>query len=50
MITDQLDEPTLALWRTAAEATYPKVRGSFVPAPVYDEAMRLRNEYRATKK
>jgi TRAP-type transport system periplasmic protein len=46
----RIDDATLALWRTAAEATYPKVRGSFVPAPVYDEAMRLRAEFRAGKK
>jgi TRAP-type transport system periplasmic protein len=34
------------LWRKAAEAAYPKVRGDFVPADAFDEAMKAREEYR----
>jgi TRAP-type transport system periplasmic protein len=45
-----VDAATLAQWRSAAEATYPKVRGRFVPPAAYDEAMRLRAEFRAANK
>lgn len=36
-----------AQWRTAAEAAYPEIRGSIVPADVFDEAMKALKEYRA---
>ncbi len=34
-------------WRKAAEAAYPKIRGPIVPAGMFDEVQRLRDEYRA---
>ena len=37
-------------WRTFAEAIYPKIRGTLVPADVFDEARRLVTEYRASHK
>ncbi len=37
-----------AAWRAAAESAYPKIRGALVPAPMFDETRRLRDEYRAT--
>jgi TRAP-type C4-dicarboxylate transport system substrate-binding protein len=36
-----------AEWRTAAEASYPKIRGTLVPPDVFDQALRLIQEYRA---
>jgi TRAP-type C4-dicarboxylate transport system substrate-binding protein len=36
-----------AEWRTMSEAFYPKIRGSMVPADVFDEVVRLLAEYRA---
>jgi TRAP-type C4-dicarboxylate transport system substrate-binding protein len=41
-----VDAAAEALWVKAAEAAYPKVRGSYAPADAFDEALRLRNEYR----
>ena len=35
-------------WRTFAEATYPKIRGTLVPPDVFDQARQLVSEYRAT--
>ncbi len=37
-----------AQWRAAAEKSYPMIRGKVVPADVFDEAVRLIHEYRAT--
>jgi TRAP-type transport system periplasmic protein len=39
-----------AAWRTAAEASYPKIRGSLVPADIFDRALDLIKEYRAAHK
>jgi TRAP-type C4-dicarboxylate transport system substrate-binding protein len=39
-----------AQWLKMAEGTYPSVRGKIVPADVFDEAMKYRDEYRKTKK
>ena len=36
-----------ARWRTAAEATYPQIRGSIVPADVFDQALAAIKEYRS---
>ena len=36
-----------AAWQRAAESAYPKIRGTIVPAPMFDEVKRLRDEYRA---
>lgn len=41
-----VDGRTRELWRTLAESTYPRIRGDFVPAEAFDEALRYRNEYR----
>jgi TRAP-type C4-dicarboxylate transport system substrate-binding protein len=40
----------LAEWRTASEQMYPKIRGTLVPADMFDEAVRLVNEYRAQRR
>ena len=34
-------------WRTMAEGFYPEIRGSLVPADMFDEVVRLLGEYRA---
>jgi TRAP-type C4-dicarboxylate transport system substrate-binding protein len=41
-----VDAKTRDLWRAAAESTYGKVRGGYVPAEAFDEALRYRDEYR----
>ena len=41
-----VDAKTEALWLKAAEAAYPTIRGSMVPADAFDEAKRLRDEFR----
>ena len=41
-----LDPKARAAWLATAEATYPRVRGDFVPAWAFDDAMKYRNEYR----
>lgn len=41
-----VDAKTRDLWRTTAESTYPRVRGDFVPAEAFDEALKYRDEYR----
>ena len=43
-----LDEPTLTRWRTESAAAYPKLRGHYVPADLFDETLRLRDEFRRT--
>jgi TRAP-type C4-dicarboxylate transport system substrate-binding protein len=35
-------------WRRTAESVYPRIRGAIVPAAAFDEALRLRDEYRRT--
>jgi TRAP-type C4-dicarboxylate transport system substrate-binding protein len=39
-----------ARWVVAAEESYPKIRGTIVPADIFDEVQRLLKEYRATRK
>ncbi|MBI5015506.1 MAG: TRAP transporter substrate-binding protein DctP [Deltaproteobacteria bacterium] len=41
-----VDAAAEVLWVKAAEAAYPLVRGSYAPADAFDEALRLRNDYR----
>src|SRR5579862_1420336 len=41
------DAQVLAEWRKEAEGVYPKLRGKTVPADLFDEVHRLRDEYRA---
>ncbi len=43
-----VDANAKELWRKAAESAYPKIRGDFVPADAFDEAMKARDEYRKT--
>ena len=45
----RLDDATLAIWRREAEAVYPKIRGNTVPADLFDEVRRLRDEFRALR-
>jgi TRAP-type C4-dicarboxylate transport system substrate-binding protein len=35
------------VWRDTCEAFYPRIRGSIVPADMYDEVQRLLAEYRS---
>ena len=44
-----VDAKTRADWLATAESFYPKVRGTIVPAPAFDLAMKLRNEWRAAR-
>jgi TRAP-type C4-dicarboxylate transport system substrate-binding protein len=41
-----VDANARLLWKQAAEATYSRVRGEVVPPEAFDEALRLRDEYR----
>ena len=36
-----------AQWQAAAEEVYPLIRGRLMPEDIFDEAMRLLQEYRA---
>lgn len=45
-----LDDTTRAAWRTEAEAAYPKLRGRYAPADLFDEVRRLRDEFRAARR
>ena len=44
-----VDGPTLAEWRREVEEACPKLRGRLVPAELFDEVRRLRDEYRAQR-
>ncbi len=44
------DAASLARWRSEAEAAYPKIRGRLVPADLFDEVVRLRNEFHAQRR
>jgi len=41
-----VDAKAKELWRKAAESTYAKIRGDFVPVEAFDEAMKARDDYR----
>ena len=43
------DAAALNAWRTEADSTYPSLRGDYCPADIFDEVVRLRDEYRATQ-
>jgi TRAP-type transport system periplasmic protein len=45
-----VDDKARAAWRTEAEAAWPKLRGRYTPADLFDEVRRLRDEYRAGKR
>jgi TRAP-type C4-dicarboxylate transport system substrate-binding protein len=40
------DAKTVAAWRQLTESIWPKFRGAVVPADLFDEVKRLRDEYR----
>ena len=42
----QVDEAQLARWRSEADKVYPELRGRYVPADLFDEVQRLRDEFR----
>ncbi len=42
------DPKAVAEWRELSESLWPKLRGSMVPADLFDEVKRLRDEYRKT--
>jgi TRAP-type C4-dicarboxylate transport system substrate-binding protein len=41
-----IDAPTRELWQSSAERTYPQLRGSYCPADLFDEVVRLRDGFR----
>jgi len=41
-----VDAATLANWQAEAERAYPKLRGEYAPAELFDEVLRLRDEFR----
>jgi TRAP-type C4-dicarboxylate transport system substrate-binding protein len=43
----EVDAATRRAWQVEAEKTYPKLRGTYCPADVFDEVRRLRDAYRA---
>jgi len=43
-----VDAATVAEWRRDAEGVYPKLRGSTIPADLFDEVRKLRDDYRAS--
>ena len=43
------DQVTRDAWQSEVEATYPKLRGSYCPADLFDEVQRLRDEFRKSK-
>jgi TRAP-type C4-dicarboxylate transport system substrate-binding protein len=45
----ELSAEELAVWRADAEQAYPKLRGSYVDPELFDEVMRLHEEYRSKK-
>jgi TRAP-type C4-dicarboxylate transport system substrate-binding protein len=44
-----VDAPTLKAWRAEAESAYPKLRGRYCPADLFDTVVRLRDEHRRAK-
>jgi TRAP-type C4-dicarboxylate transport system substrate-binding protein len=42
----ELDAAQLAIWQHEAEKAYPKLRGRYTPADLFDEVQRLRDEFR----
>ena len=46
MTVVHVDAKAKELWRKAAEAAYPMVRGKLVPVEIFDEARRYRDEFR----
>jgi TRAP-type C4-dicarboxylate transport system substrate-binding protein len=44
-----LDDSARAAWITKAESAYPKLRGRYAPADLFDEVRRLRDEFRRSR-
>jgi TRAP-type C4-dicarboxylate transport system substrate-binding protein len=44
-----LNESELRQWQVEAEKVYPALRGHYAPADLFDEAIRLRDEYRKSR-
>lgn len=44
-----VDDATERAWHTEAEKAYPKLRGRYCPADLFDTVVRLRDEYRRTR-
>jgi TRAP-type C4-dicarboxylate transport system substrate-binding protein len=42
----KVDAKARAEWAKATESMFPRIRGAIVPAEAFDEALRLRDEYR----
>jgi TRAP-type C4-dicarboxylate transport system substrate-binding protein len=40
------DDKTVAEWRALVEGIYPKLRGPYIPADLFDQVVKLRDEYR----
>src|SRR5208283_2014292 len=47
LVVVHADDASLADWRKETEAAYPNIRGSIVPANLFDQARQFRDEYRA---
>jgi hypothetical protein len=45
----EFDAAGAAEWRTMVERLYPRIRGSLVPADIFDQVVRLLAEYRARR-
>ncbi len=45
----KLNEQEVALWQAEAEAAYPRLRGRYTPADLFDEVKRLRDEFRSAR-
>jgi TRAP-type C4-dicarboxylate transport system substrate-binding protein len=43
----EVDAATRQRWQTESENAYPRLRGAYCPADVFDEVRRLRDEFRA---
>ena len=43
-----VDAAALAEWRREAEGVYPKLRGGMIPAELFDEVRKLRDQYRSS--
>ena len=42
-------DATLTAWHSEVEGAYPSLRGDYCPADLFDEVLRLRDEYRASQ-
>ncbi len=50
LVVHELTPEAEAAWRKIAESVYPKIRGTLVPADMFDEVQSLLKDYRAGKK